>query len=126
MDDTGQYYPIHLLGTGHPLSLLIYSACGADSFDGLEWCQTTVDYKTGFLYHFQQREFFGNQSPFCSMDDFPYVQATLAHNLLFFNEWMKKIQDALRSNGITEMMAKYLPKPFLQVFSSRLPEVYPC
>ena len=46
-----QYYPLHLLGTGNPLSILIYSICGADSFDGLEWCQTTVDYNTGLLYH---------------------------------------------------------------------------
>jgi len=27
---------IHLLGTGNPLSLLIYAACGADTFDGLD------------------------------------------------------------------------------------------
>jgi hypothetical protein len=33
LNKTGQYYPLHLLGTGNPLSMLIYAKYGADSFD---------------------------------------------------------------------------------------------
>ncbi len=51
---------IHLLGTGNPISILLYAYCGADSFDGLEWCQTVVDPTTANLFHFQQRELFDN------------------------------------------------------------------
>ena len=47
LNTLGTYYPVHLLGTGNPLSIITYAFAGADSFDGLEWCQTTVDHDTG-------------------------------------------------------------------------------
>lgn len=45
LDAVDGYVPLHLLGTGNPRSILVYVACGADSFDGLEWCQTAVDFR---------------------------------------------------------------------------------
>lgn len=101
------YIPIHLLGTGNPLSMLLYEMCGADSFDGLEWCQTTVNHSTALLYHFQQRELFGVQNEFCEMIDFPYSQATLAHNLLFYRNWMEVIRDSLSDGSILEIAKRY-------------------
>lgn len=101
------YIPIHLLGTGNPLSILLYEMCGADSFDGLEWCQTTVNHSTALLYHFQQRELFGVQNEFCKMIDFPYSQATLAHNLLFYRNWMEVIRDSLSDGSILEIAKRY-------------------
>ena len=112
LNSLGQYYPLHLLGTGNPLSLLIYALCGADSFDGLEWCQTTVDHRTALLYHFQQRELFGDQTPFCAMSDIPYHQATLAHNLLFYRNWMKTIQKAAEMGRLSNMTDRYFTKEF--------------
>ena len=41
LDDSGYYCPIHVLGTGHPFTLVALTLSGADSFDGLEWCQTS-------------------------------------------------------------------------------------
>ena len=45
LDKLGYYTPIHLLGTGNPFSLLLFAYVGADTFDGLEWCQTCIDDK---------------------------------------------------------------------------------
>lgn len=118
------YYPLHLLGTGNPLSILIYSMCGADSFDGLEWCQTTVDHKTAILHHFQQREFFGKQSIFCGVKGLPYTQATLAHNIQFYTEWMLKVQQGLVDGNISKLANKYIPKPALLLLKQRLPEIF--
>lgn len=123
LNQTGRYYALHLLGTGSPLSILIYTLCGADSFDGLEWCQTTVDHRTALLYHFQQREFFGKQTVFCTMSEIPYTQATLAHNLLFYRLWMEQIHTELSSGNISGFLQQYLPDAFLQTLSERLPEV---
>jgi hypothetical protein len=125
LNETGQYYPIHLLGTGNPLSILIYVLCGSDSFDGVEWFQTTVDHNTGLLYHFQQRELFGQQSEFCSKPELPYIQATLAHNLLFYRKWMEQIQTSLFSGTIAELAQGYLPSAFWKTLKERLPEVLP-
>jgi len=58
LNTIGRYQPIHILGTGNPLSILILAAAGADLFDGLEWCRTVADRDTGFLFHHQQFEFF--------------------------------------------------------------------
>lgn len=123
LDETSVYYPIHLLGTGNPLSMLIYYMCGADSFDGLEWCQTTVDHQSALLYHFHQREFFGEQTPFCSMKELPYHYATLAHNLLFYRLWMKRMSDALKHGDFADLAKQYLPHFFLENLNSRLREV---
>lgn len=113
LDSSDTYTPIHLLGTGNPLSLLLFSAYGADSFDGLDWCQTTVDHSTGLLYHFQQREFFGNQSPFCEAKGLPYAQATLAHNLMFYNNWMKAIRDHIQVGSINILLNKHFAPEFI-------------
>jgi hypothetical protein len=106
----GTRVPLHLLGTGNPISVLVYSMCGADSFDGLEWCQTTVNHDSGLLYHFQQRELFGCQSSFCS-DRLPYIQGTLAHNLVFYMSFMARLQ---ASKNLWKLSEEYLPKHFSQ------------
>jgi len=120
MNDSGHYYLLHLLGTGNPRSILLYAICGADSFDGLEWCQTTVDHNTGLLYHFQQRELFGNQSPFCKLQNFPYTQATLGHNLLFYQMWMGKLHQHIKDNDVLDLAKEYFPKELLNVIDSYL------
>lgn len=126
LNQSGYYCPLHLLGTGNPLSILIYSLCGADSFDALEWCQTSVDHETGLLYHFQQREFFGNQSPFCTMPNASYTLATLGHNLLFYRGWMEKISEAIKAKSHIDIIRQYLPKPVEDALTERLPEVFQC
>lgn len=39
LDGSSPESALHLLGTGNPISILVYAIAGADSFDGLEWCQ---------------------------------------------------------------------------------------
>lgn len=85
------YCPLHLLGTGNPLSIAIYSMAGADSFDGLEWCQTVVDHGTGQLFHFQQWDFFRHQTGFETKDTLSYEMRVLSHNLEFFKNFMQKL-----------------------------------
>lgn len=107
------YTYIHLLGTGNPLSLLLFSLAGADSFDGLEWCQTTVNTQTSMLYHFQQRELIIDNCNFCISPDLDYILSTLGHNLNFYNLWMKKIQDAFNTNNENELLHDYFDSNFI-------------
>jgi queuine/archaeosine tRNA-ribosyltransferase len=80
---------IHLLGTGNPLSMRIYAACGASSFDGLEWCQTAVDPQTALLHHLSLGELF---VPPASSSAIGTMAATLLQNLAFFTTWMSKLR----------------------------------
>lgn len=57
LDSKGRYVGLHLLGTGKFISIALYSSAGADSFDGLEWCQSVVDHETGPLFHLRSQIF---------------------------------------------------------------------
>lgn len=101
LDELGFYCPLHLLGTGNPLSIIAYAMAGADSFDGLEWCQTVVDHDTGKLFHFQQWDLFRYQTDWGRNGGLPYIQSALMHNLNFYRKLMEDLRDAVR-NGASE------------------------
>lgn len=107
-----EYQHLHILGTGNPISILIYSLCGADSFDGLDWCQTVVDYNSATLHHWQHLDFFTNQSDYAKDKNLDYFVRLLAHNLSFYKIWMDEIQNKLKENMLGDMIEKYISKDF--------------
>lgn len=114
----GKYYPLHLLGTGNPLSMIALAAAGADSFDGLEWCRTVADYPTGHLFHFQQFECFEQTCLHRVQDQrirliienltATYAFRTLAYNVDFFKDWTRTMQDMIHAGQI-ETLLKTVP-----------------
>lgn len=108
-----KYTKIHILGTGNPISLLLYSAFGVDSFDGLDWCQTVVDYDSATLHHSLQLDFYAHQSKFGNMKEISYNTRLLAHNLEFYLLWMEEINKEIANNSIQEMLKYYVPKSIL-------------
>ncbi|MEN6318928.1 MAG: toll/interleukin-1 receptor domain-containing protein [Syntrophaceae bacterium] len=122
LNSTGKYYPLHILGTGNPITLLILSACGADSFDGLEWCQTAVDHNTGLLYHSNLVDFFLEQTPIGSLD-IAYAAKLLSHNLTFYKNWMAMIREGIKSGKIIDIVNKYLPVGAYEKLNQEIPEV---
>lgn len=95
LDEVGVYCPLHLRGTGNPLSIAVYAMAGADSFDGLEWCQTVVDHQTAQLFHFQHWDLFKEQTQWGTNGVLPYVQSALMHNLEFYQTFMTELREAL-------------------------------
>lgn len=125
LDEIGKYYPIHLLGTGNPLSMNALAAAGADSFDGLEWCRTVAEYHTGFLFHFQQFDFF-SQVQLNRIQDagirhivenpsIPYSVRTLSYNVDFFKDWTRTMQNLIHSRQ-TETLLKAVPNIGSEIF----------
>jgi queuine/archaeosine tRNA-ribosyltransferase len=113
LNGLGKYIQLHILGVGSPLSILIYVASGADTFDGVDWCQSIVDYSTAVLHHTQHMDFFTGQSPYSSDKNLSYVTRLLAHNLLFYENWMAKIRQALLGESISKLIQDYLPRQFV-------------
>jgi hypothetical protein len=109
LNGLGRYVVLHLLGTGNPISIALYSAMGADSFDGLEWCQTVVDHETGLLYHLSQADFFAGQTAWGDDDKLSFQARTLAHNLEFFSDWMRRLRDAVSQDRLLEFCRSNLP-----------------
>ncbi len=130
----GRYQPIHILGTGNPLSILILAAAGADLFDGLEWCRTVADRDTGFLFHHQQFDFFKTQSK--EMARYEIVREAMVkpgtnlnfkmglHNLDFFYAWMEDLQDNIQEESVSEML-KYRASFSTRFFVDELNKLMP-
>ena len=109
LDELGSHCALHLLGTGNPLSIAVYAMAGADSFDGLEWCQTVVDHETGRLFHFQQWDLFKDQTGWGNNRELPYIQSALMHNLMFYRAFMADLHEALMKNMAETFLRRYTP-----------------
>lgn len=108
LDKLDRYVALHLLGTGNPISIALYSAMGADSFDGLEWCQTVVDHDTALLYHLSQADFFATQTAW-SEAGLSFQARTLAHNLEFYASWMQQLREAISKGEVVDFCRQNFP-----------------
>jgi queuine/archaeosine tRNA-ribosyltransferase len=135
LDELGFYQPLHLLGTGNPLTVAILSAVGADSFDGLEWCRTVADSETGWLYHLQQYDLFAWQSEeyasplvreAVTSEKIEYSGKVVFHNLDFFATWMRQLREHLRSGKIERFLTDRIPggADSVELLGRAVPEVF--
>jgi queuine/archaeosine tRNA-ribosyltransferase len=106
LDELQQYVPLHLLGTGTPLSIAVYAACGADSFDGLEWSRTCVDHRTGVLLHFHHWDRVRGQTVYGKGHGWSYEAAVLLHNLDFYTGFMSDLGDCLAGGHLRSFLAR--------------------
>lgn len=123
-DRLEHYQPIHVLGTGNPISILMLAACGADSFDGLEWCQTVVNHDNALLYHQQQYDFFRHQTEFGSDGDLSFLGAVAGHNVLFWTRWMNRIQAQMEEGSLIDMLVEYVPHTVLRDIENSYPDAF--
>jgi len=114
LNKADRYVGLHLLGTGNPLSKAIYTIAGADSFDGLEWCQTVVDHETAQLHHLSHGDFYKQQTKWGESEGISYQAWVLAHNLEFYSEWMSRLRRACNDGDVVEFCRLHFPS---QVFS---------
>ena len=108
LNQLDRYVAVHLLGTGNPISIALYSAMGADSFDGLEWCQTVVDHDTGLLYHLSQADFFAKQTAWFDAG-LSFQARTLVHNLEFYASWMQRLRTAIANETVVDFCRHNFP-----------------
>lgn len=107
--EMGASCPIHLLGTGNPISILIYTICGANSFDGLEWCQMILNYNTALLHHMKHYDFLEYQSDWAGQPGIKRELAALMHNIEFYISWMTRIHTAIDRDEVIDLLNDYLP-----------------
>jgi hypothetical protein len=105
LNELDSYVFLHLLGTGNPLSLALFSEAGADTFDGLEWCQTAVDYQTKLLHHFSQGALFLQQGRWAT-SALPYEIRTLAHNLDFLADWNELVRKSVVEGSVDDLIGQ--------------------
>ena len=122
LNGLGRYQPIHLLGTGNPLSVAVFTAAGADSFDGLEWCRTAADYDTAHLFHFHQYDFFRDQTRRAENnlvrlagenESISFDAKVGLHNLEFFRVWINDLQKHVHGGTLDTLLRPLIPGPFV-------------
>ncbi|MBT3484242.1 MAG: hypothetical protein HOG03_06750 [Desulfobacula sp.] len=107
-----KYQPLHILGTGNPISMMLYTFAGADSFDGLDWCQTVVDFESGTLHHPLHLDLYKHQSNWGNDKAISFFSRCYLHNLEFYKNWMLSLHNSLVNNQAEKMMQKYLSSMF--------------
>lgn len=133
LNGMGRYQPVHILGTGNPISLALLSAAGADSFDGLEWCRYAVDAEHAQLHHFQLFELFRYQaevaeSPVTSSAAIDpavsYTTKAVMHNLDFYHTWLRDLRVAVQDEKtLVAFLAELLPKGAMAQARAALPGI---
>ncbi len=103
IDKAGGDQILHVLGAGHPLSIALYSYCGADSFDSTDWFNHTMDMKAGILRDISQLELVSGVSPSVEKIKNPYVRMVV-HNLDSYYAYMKKIQAMIKNNTLKQFL----------------------
>ena len=111
LDALDVYQNLHILGTGNPLSMMVYTFAGAESFDGLDWCQTIVDYETATLHHTLHYELYAHQGRWGDEKDMAPLTKCFLHNLDFYNKWMKDLQVAINLDRKEDMIEQYIKGP---------------
>ena len=94
---------LHILGCGHPKSLALFSYCGADMFDSLDWINSVVDIERFNLTDISYLDFIDCNCKFCKEESMIYIERVLLHNLLFYQNFMKSLRNSIREN-------RFLPK----------------
>ena len=123
LNELDLYCPLHLLGkTGNPLSIAVYAMAGADSFDGLEWCQTVVDHESGRLFHFQHWDLFKDQTDWGNNGALPYIQSALMHNLDFYRTFMTELREALIGNMEEPFLRRFAPVKTVSLLMNAIKE----
>jgi queuine/archaeosine tRNA-ribosyltransferase len=105
------YQNLHILGTGNPLSMMVYAFMGADSFDGLDWCQTVVDYESATLHHTLHFDLYAYQGRWSNEQDMSFLSKCFLHNLDFYNIWMDNLNHAIEFGQQAKIIEKYIKGP---------------
>ncbi|MES3110089.1 TIR domain-containing protein [Sphingomonas aurantiaca] len=133
LDKLPFYQPIHLLGTGHPWSIAIFAAAGADSFDGLEWCRVVADGATGTLHHFQHFDFFSYQAAASSSDitvqafadpRVDFAGKVAFHNLDVLTSFARELQEFAGTNRLEALVRERLGRDNSAELVARVPELF--
>lgn len=99
---------LHILGCGNPLSLLLFSYCGANMFDSLEWIKYVIDQNRLTTNDFSHLELINCECAICSGTKRSFTEKVLLHNLLFYQNYVLKIQSLIRRNEIFEFLGKHI------------------
>lgn len=114
------YQPIHILGTGHPWSVAILAAAGADTFDGLEWCRYTIDHETEVINHFHHFDLLAE----IKGSEISYLGEVACHNLRYYKTLGMVMHDMVTRGSVESFVRGILSKRAFNRLNDEFPELF--
>lgn len=102
---------LHILGCGNPLSMLLYSYCGADTFDSVDWVRLAIDPSNYLTHDFAHLELLTCECKVCSEKPYSrgeYLDKLLLHNLLFYQDFVMQMQSLIRNDNIEGYVREHI------------------
>lgn len=112
---------LHILGCGNPLSMLLYTYCGADTFDSLDWLERVIEPERLSLGDFPYLNHINCECPVCVDSKYvnsDYIEKVLLHNLLFYQNFSIRLQNLIRNNLISTYLTTFFDKEFIKQIDS--------
>jgi len=96
---------LHILGCGNPLSMLLFSYCGADTFDSLDWMKYAInpDPNSLLINDFSHLPLLNCKCRICvspKQKSADYLEKVLLHNLLFYQSFVVQIQSLIQHDNL--------------------------
>lgn len=106
---------LHLFGCGNPLSMLLYSYCGVDSFDSLDWLKFGINPNNYSINDFSHLNLVDCKCRVCTKfydrtEKKGYLEKVMLHNLLFYDDFVKHIQSLIRNDNLEEYVNQHIAK----------------
>ncbi len=113
LDSKNSNVLIHVLGCGHPISLLFYIFAGADTFDSLDWQKVVFDSSDLSFRDYSHLLMANCHCRYCRNNDLPYVHKVYLHNLLFIKQFLNDIIFSIRNDAFETLLKRYIIPPVL-------------
>lgn len=115
LNDNDNRNLLHVLGCGDPVSILLYSFCGADFFDSLDWYEHVINRDTLSVMDISQLDLLNCECKACTLcANGNYEDRALLHNLYFYQKFMEEIQSLIRNNGISLFLSQRIGRSIVE------------
>jgi queuine/archaeosine tRNA-ribosyltransferase len=114
LNESDEKIILHLLGCGHPVSMAVYSYCGADSFDSIDWMRIFINRDTLGIYSHSNSELVKCECVVCSKRGEDPYKKILLHNLVFYQDYVLKIQKMIKRNTLKDFLIQIVGLDFMK------------
>ncbi len=110
---------LHILGCGNPLSIVLLTFAGADSFDSFDWNRWIIDKKTMQFNDFANLSLLDCTCKGCHSKNRDPREKAMLHNLIFYQNFMYRLQRSIIDNeSISTVLGEFVgPKNLSKIAS---------
>lgn len=110
LDEDNPANILHILGCGNPIAMALFVMSGADSFDSIDWSRWTIDPKTLEFTDFAHLSLIDCKCKVCRMSNMDSTLRVLLHNLLFYQNFIQELQQAVIYKTELKFLRKYVDR----------------